>query len=94
LPPGKVVLVYDDAQHSRTISYSSQEGSLRSTVVSDTSGAAIAQALEEGTGGALNMKLECTYDDHGNWTHCERVVQASGNRKLTGAWQRSVTYRK
>jgi hypothetical protein len=38
LPPGKVYIAYDDAKHTKTISYSGEEGLITSTVTSNASG--------------------------------------------------------
>ena len=92
LPPGKVSLVYDDAKHTRTSSYSDKDGSVTSTTVLDSSGATIAQMLET-VGTAYDMKLECTFDDHDNWTACQRLVSAGGSSKVTGTWRRTIKYR-
>jgi hypothetical protein len=93
LPPGSVFVTYDDSMHARRISYKGSDGSLISTVVLDSAGATVAQDLKEGTNTVLDMKLECTYDDHGNWTFCRRWVTTDRNRKATGAWRRSIVYR-
>jgi hypothetical protein len=97
LPPGKVSLTYDDAKHTRTVSYFGDEGwSLSSTIVLDSTGATVAQTVQsagEGTSTVLDMKLECTFDDHGNWTRCQRWASTADNRKMTGAWRRTIEYR-
>jgi hypothetical protein len=95
-PPGTVSLTYDDARHTRSIYYHSKEASMRSTITMDSAGEATAIALEIGEGDArqtTGMKLECTYDDHGNWTRCQRWIEDAGNRSVTGAWRRVIEYR-
>jgi len=94
LPPGKVSLSYDDASRLRRTSYESKDGSLSSTVFLDSSGQTVGHSLEAtATSTSIALKLECTYDDHGNWTRCLRLVETGGTSKMTGAWRRSITYR-
>jgi len=93
LPPGRVLLAYDDEKHSRNISYSSKEGSLSSTIMLDPAGATIGLVVQGGIRTAIGMKLECTYDSHGNWTQCRRLVDTAGSLRLTAAWRRAIEYR-
>ena len=93
LPPGKISIVYDDVKHTKTTSYSGDEGSLVLTVTRDATGATI--AYTGGTDGVqLDSVIDCTYDSHGNWTACR---QTSGGPPTVGnvvkMWRRTITYR-
>ena len=46
LPPGKVVIAYDDTKHTKTTMYSDKGGGLRSIVTYDTAGAVVGTVLE------------------------------------------------
>lgn len=92
LPPGTVSFAYDDTKHSRTISYTENGVNLRFTSVFDSAGRIIGQAVES-PGPVVDMKLECTNDDHGNWTECRRVVNTARGREVTAAWRRKIEYR-
>jgi hypothetical protein len=92
LPPGKVSITYDDVRHSRTIEYKYKTESVKSTVFLDSTGATVGMSLEV-PGNLTDMKLECIFDDHGNWTSCERQVRLGGRPVTTAAWRRSIVYR-
>ena len=93
LPPGKVTVVYDDAEHSKTTAYSLKElGAWSSTVTYDATGAAIARVFDI-NGRLGETKLDCVYDSHGNWTNCAEVGGLSGANAADRVWRRTITYR-
>jgi len=92
LPPGKVVITYDDVKHTRRTEYSSAEGEMVSTMTYDSAGAVIGAAsfiLGEST----EAKLQCDFDTHGNWTSCDQVATGYGISKVAKRWRRTITYR-
>lgn len=92
LPPGKISIVYDDVKHTKTTSYSGDEGVLASTVTSNASGATVGFV-----GGTKSMTLDtvihCTDDSHGNWTKCQQIVKTGGVEHVEKIWRRTITYR-
>ena len=93
IPPGKITVVYDDARHTKQTSYTSDEGQMLSTIQMDEQGLAIATSTNVSGTPAEAMSLEFENDDHGNWTTCRRYVISGPNRKQTGLWTRTITYR-
>jgi hypothetical protein len=93
LPPGAVIIRYDDDKHTRTTSYTSAEGSLESEVILDGNGNSTGQILRQGNAIAVEMRLDCEMDGHGNWTSCRRVVHGANGDGVTGVWKRTIAYR-
>jgi hypothetical protein len=92
LPPGKISIAYDDVKHTKTTSYSGDEGSLAFTVTRNASGATI--GIAGGTKGmTLNAVIHCTDDSHGNWTTCQQIVKTGGIDRIEKMWRRTITYR-
>jgi hypothetical protein len=92
LPPGKISIVYDDAKHTKTTSYSGDEGSLAFTVTSNASGATIG-FLGGANGTTLDTEIHCTDDSHGNWIACQQTVKTGGVPRVEKMWRRRITYR-
>jgi hypothetical protein len=92
LPPGKVSIAYDDVKHTKTISYSGDEGSLAYTVISNANGATIG-IVGGANGSALDVEVHCTDDSYGNWIACQQTVNTSGVDKVEKMWRRKITYR-
>jgi hypothetical protein len=92
LPPGKISIAYDDVKHTKTTSYSGDEGSIASTVTSNASGAMIGFVIGA-EGRTRNSVVHCTDDSHGNWTACEQVVTTDGVDRVEKMWRRKITYR-
>lgn len=88
LPPGKVLVTYDDAKNTKTTSAAGEEGALALTVTYSEKHEMIAIA-----GGSdeskVNLRLECTYDAHENWTACRLLSDGA----VTKIWRRSIVYR-
>jgi hypothetical protein len=95
VPPGKITLVYDDAKHTRDISYVEGTERLNSTVHFDGTGAIVAMRMstDGDAGNAIQVELECSYDDHANWTECRRWARLGEQRRMNGLWRRRLTYR-
>lgn len=94
VPPGKVTLTYDDALHTRTISYLHDRESMISRVRTDDAGATLAWGMSVGQSApSFEAELECRYDAHGNWTECRRWVTEGTRRQNNGLWRRTITYR-
>lgn len=92
LPPGKISIAYDDVKHTKTTSYSGDEGSLALTVTHNTSGATT--GFKGGTKGmTLYTVIDCTDDNHGNWTTCRQTVKTAGVDTVEKMWRRTITYR-
>ena len=92
LPPGKISITYDDVKHTKTTSYSGNEGSLAFTTTRNASGATT--GLVGGTKGmTLDTVIHCTDDSHGNWTDCRQVVKTSGVERVEKMWRRTIGYR-
>ena len=92
LPPGKISLAYDDLKHTKTTSYSSDEGQLAFTVTSDARGATI--GFIAGTKDiTLETTIDCEVDSHGNWTTCRQTVKTAGVSRVEKMWRRTITYR-
>jgi hypothetical protein len=89
LPPGKVSIVYDDLKHTKTTTYSNEEGTLTSNLTYGADGATIGYA-----GGTkdefYDMMLDCKYDSHGNWTTCQMSNRAGGTPAKM--WRRTIQY--
>ena len=90
--PGKVSIAYDDVKHTKTISYSGDEGSLAYTVISNANGATIG-IVGGANGSALDVEVHCTDDSYGNWIACQQTVNTSGVDKVEKMWRRKITYR-
>jgi hypothetical protein len=92
LPSGKISITYDNVKHTKTTSYSGDEGSLVYTVTQDASGATI--GFDGGAKGeSLNALVHCTSDNYGNWTACQQTVKIAGVDKVMKMWRRKITYR-
>lgn len=92
LPPGKISITYDDVKRTKRIAYPSNEGVLTFTTTHDARGATV--AMSGGTSDMnLDVKLECVYDDHENWTSCASVSKTSGGNASEKLWRRTITYR-
>jgi hypothetical protein len=91
LPPGKISIAYDDVKHTKTTSYSGDEGLLALTVTRNASGATI--GFVGGTKGmTLDTVIHCTDDSHGNWTTCQQIVKTGGVDRVEKMWRRTITY--
>lgn len=94
IPPGKVALTYDDARHTRTMSYAHGDESMISKIRTDDTGATMAWGMSVGQSEpSFQAELECSYDAHGNWTECRRWVTEGTRRQDNGLWRRMITYR-
>jgi hypothetical protein len=95
IPSGKITLVYNDAKHTRDISYVEGTERLNSTVHFDGTGAIVAMRMstDGDAGNAIQVELECSYDDHANWTECRRWARLGEQRRMNGLWRRRLTYR-
>jgi hypothetical protein len=92
LPPGKISITYDDVKHTKTTSYSGDEGSLAFTVTSNASGATI--GFVGGTKDrTLDAVVQCADDSHGNWTACQQTVKPGSVDRAEKMWHRKITYR-
>jgi|SRR5579871_406716 len=92
LPPGKISIAYDDVKHTKTTSYSGDEGLLALTVTRNASGATI--GFVGGTKGMnLDTLIHCADDSHGNWTACQQIVKTGGFDRVQKMWRRTITYR-
>jgi hypothetical protein len=92
LPPGKVVIAYDDTKHTKTTAYSGKDGALTSTLTYDTTEAVTEMVLQTDHR-STDAKLQCEYDSRGNWTSCQLVVIGAGISKVGRKWRRTITYR-
>ncbi len=92
LPPGKVSISYDDEKHTKKTSYASNEGILTLTTTYNASGAPIAMAGGTAAMG-FDVKLECTYDSHENWTACQQIGKNAGVSTVVKKWRRTIRYR-
>jgi hypothetical protein len=92
LPPGKISIIYNDEKHTKTTSYSGDEGSLAFTVTSNASGATIG-FLGGANGTTLDAEIHCTDDSHGNWIACQQTVKTGGVSRVEKMWRRRITYR-
>jgi len=92
LPPGKISITYDDAKHTKTTAYSGQEGRLTSTVTYNAIGTVIGVSATA-AGQTIATKLECSYDNHDNWTSCRQLGERAGVSTLTKMWRQTITYR-
>ena len=94
IPPGKITLTYDDAGHTREISYAHDGETMISKVRLDEAGATLAWGMStERSEPSFQAELECSYDTHGNWTECRRWVTEGSRRQDNGLWRRTITYR-
>ena len=92
LPPGKVSMKYDDVKRTKTTEYLSDEGLLTSRVTYNASGATIAVAVGAGDT-PIDVKLECKYDSHDNWTAFQQIAKRSGISTVVKMWRRTIKYR-
>lgn len=92
MPPGTVSIVYDDVEHSKKTTYASKEGTLAAKVLYDIAGSAISVTVDAPRQSLVN-RLECTYDDHTNWTSCQQISSLAGVRQVKNAWRRAIVYR-
>lgn len=92
IPPGAITISFDDAKHTRKISYADWGEPFESTVELDETGAAIASAIATGRS-SFQMVVECSSDAHGNWTECKRWVGSGASRQMNGLFRRTITYR-
>ena len=92
MPPGKISITYDDAKHTKTTAYSSQEGTLSSTLIYDSVGATIGESVLT-AGRSLDVKIQCTYDSQNNWTSCQQFLEKAGASTVAKEWRRKITYR-
>jgi len=92
LPPGKVSITYDDVKRTKTTAYSSNEGLIDLTVTRDENGATI--GISGGTKNEpVDVRIECSYDSHKNWTNCQQMVKSSGVSTVAKIWHQTITYR-
>jgi len=92
IPAGVVSIAYNDEKETREIAYSANGIDVRVIQNLDENGAIT--ALSSVTpAGKLSAEFECSYDAHGNWTACKRWGVIEGDRRLSGWWTRSMTYR-
>ena len=97
LPPGKVSITYDDSKRTKTTAYSGKEGSLSSTITSNSSGETIGIVVRTGSS-SVDVRLECAYDKYENWTTCQQVAKQGETREsditvVNKMWRRTITYR-
>jgi hypothetical protein len=92
VPAGVVSIAYDEEKGTREISYSAFGMSVRSTQKLDGNGA-ISMLSSVTPAGKIGAEFECSYDAHGNWTECKRWGLKDADRRLSGWWTRSITYR-
>jgi hypothetical protein len=92
LPPGKISIAYDDVKHTKTTSYSGDEGLLAFTETRNASGATIGFVIGA-EGMSRDAMVHCTDDSHGNWTACQQIVNAGGVDRVEKMWRRKTTYR-
>jgi hypothetical protein len=86
-PPGRVSITYDDVKRTKTTVYEHDENFLSSKVTYNAGGSAI--AITSGTGGNMtDVKLECTYDSHENWTACQQIANQSNAATAVKMWRR------
>jgi hypothetical protein len=90
LPPGKVSITYDDVKHTKTTSYSGDEGSLAYTFTLNASGATIGFA-GGADGTTLDAQVHCTDDSHGNWIACRQTVKTGSVDRIEKMWRRKIT---
>jgi len=94
VPPGRITLTYDDARHTRTVSYAHGDESMISKIRTDDTGATLAWGMSIGQSEpSFQAELECSYDAHGNWTECRRWVTQGSRRQNNGLWRRAIAYR-
>ena len=92
LLPGKVSITYDDANHTKTTSYSGDKGSLTCTLTTNASGATTGFAVSADDR-AVDVRVRCTDDSHGNWIACQQIVKTDGVDRVEKMWRRKITYR-
>lgn len=92
LPPGKVVIAYDDTKHTKTTTYSDKDRVLTSILTYDTTGAVIEVAVQT-KGHSTHTKLQYDYDGHGNWTSCQMISPKTEIGEIRKKWRRTITYR-
>jgi hypothetical protein len=92
IPPGKISIFYDDLKHTKTTSYSGQDGTISSTLFVNAAGATTA-SLVVSADSSTGYKIRCTDDSHGNWTACEMFASANGMERVTRKWRRTIVYR-
>jgi hypothetical protein len=92
LPPGKISITYDDAKHTKTTAYASNDGMLTSTLIYDIRGATIGMSggIQDRT---FDVHLECSSDSHENWTNCKQIARNRGVSEVNKLWRRTITYR-
>jgi hypothetical protein len=93
LPPGKVSIAYDDVKHTKTTSYSGDDGLLALTETRTVSGATTAYVVGGTKDMTLDTVIHCTEDSHGNWTKCQLIVKTGGVDRVEKMWRRAITYR-
>lgn len=85
-------LVYDDEKGTRETSYKDGSEIIVSKARLDENGAILGLSTVV-RGAEVTVDLVCTSDSHGNWTECKRWAGRGGESKLTGLWQRTLSYR-
>jgi hypothetical protein len=92
IPPGKIIITYDDVAHTKKTTYSDEEASITSILTVDAAGNTIGVSLQT-LGESFEARLNCTNDTRGNWTSCELAATKEGLTKVTKRWRRAITYR-
>jgi hypothetical protein len=94
LPPGTILIAYDDKAHTKATKYSFPgEGTMEAVVTFDENGDAIGYTLQQGGTEQVSSKLECEYDRFGNWTSCRQIVEGNGRRFNKEQFRRTIMYR-
>jgi hypothetical protein len=94
IPDGKVRITYDDATGTRHIAYEGGGSRIASATRLDENDAILAITFSaSGQPNPPSAEFVCVYDAHGNWTECKRWATQGSERKVTGSWQRTITYR-
>jgi YD repeat-containing protein len=92
IPDGLVSVAYDDEKGTREIIYSGRGIASRTIQKLDGNGA-VSGLSSVTPAGKMSAEFECSYDAQGNWTECKRWGVQDGDRRLSGWWSRSITYR-
>jgi hypothetical protein len=93
IPPGKVTIIYDDANHTMERTGSDGKSKMISKATVDQVGDIVALSLEANGQPVLSVAMDCIYDTRGNWTECKRWATQGSERRMTGVWRRNIVYR-